>query len=204
MAHGRPESFQPKSLGWKKPKHDVFWSSTHPSKALINLPLLFLLKPVFRGEKMPHWAYSVSGLDPEKTARASGRELRISSKNSREVCRAIRGMKLQEAKTLLENVVAKKVPIKFTRHVKEVGHRHGVYKGSVARYPVKVASKLLEVLEAAEANAEYKGLNLEKVRIEHAAVQKARSIRKNIPRAFGRSSRFYGEMSHLEIVLGEI
>jgi len=165
---------------------------------------LFLLKPLFRGEKMPHWAYSASGLDPDKTARASGRELRISTKNTREVCRAIKGMKLQEAKALLENVMKKKTPIKFTRHIGEVGHHHGVHKGSVARYPVKIASQLLEILEGAEANAEYKGLDLEKVRIGHAAVQKARSIRKNIPRAFGRSSRFYGELSHVEIVLEEV
>ena len=53
--------------------------------------------------KMPKWGYSVINelLDPEKTAKASGRELKISHKAAREVCKAIKGMMLNNAKLWL-------------------------------------------------------------------------------------------------------
>jgi len=41
----------------------------------------------------------VQGLDPDKTAIASGRDLRIKPKTSREICNTLKGMKLEEAKT---------------------------------------------------------------------------------------------------------
>src|SRR5438876_1712597 len=57
---------------------------------------------------MPERGYSVTGLDPDRTVRCAGRELRISPKASVELCRTIRGMKLPEAKKLLERVIEKK------------------------------------------------------------------------------------------------
>ena len=50
---------------------------------------------------MPSWKYSVKGLDPDRTAIASGRDLRISPKAAREICNYIRGMNLQKAKEVL-------------------------------------------------------------------------------------------------------
>ena len=45
---------------------------------------------------MPKWGYSVIDemLNQEKTAKASGRELKISHKAAREVCHHIKGMML--------------------------------------------------------------------------------------------------------------
>ncbi len=40
---------------------------------------------------MPSWRYSVTGLDPDKTAIASGRDLRIKPKAAREICNYIKG-----------------------------------------------------------------------------------------------------------------
>jgi hypothetical protein len=44
------------------------------------------------GAHMPSWKYSIQGLDPDRTAIASGRDLRISPKAAREICHHIRGM----------------------------------------------------------------------------------------------------------------
>ena len=53
---------------------------------------------------MPSWKYSVEGLDKAKTAMASGRDLRISPKATREICSSIRKMRLEDAKKFLEEV----------------------------------------------------------------------------------------------------
>ena len=56
------------------------------------------------GAYMPSWKYSVQDLDPDRTAIASGRDLRIKPKVAREICNSIKGMKLEDAKIFLEDV----------------------------------------------------------------------------------------------------
>jgi large subunit ribosomal protein L22 len=153
---------------------------------------------------MPKWGYSTPVLETERNVRASGRELRISPKIARETCKAIKGMPLYKAKDLLQQVILKVKPIPFRRNKKKVGHRHGIQKASAGRYPKKVAEKILNVLENAEANAEYRGLDSEHLRIVHAAAYPGRKIRKFIPRAFGRASPYFDTLCHVEIVLKQM
>ncbi|MDH5532258.1 MAG: 50S ribosomal protein L22 [Candidatus Bathyarchaeota archaeon] len=150
---------------------------------------------------MPEWGYSVLELDPEKTAKASGRELRVSHKSAREVCNTIKGMKLDQARNFLHQVILKKKPVPFRRHTKKVGHRHGLQKAYAGRYPVKAAQKVLEVLESAEANAEHKGLDIERLRIIHASAYPGMKIKRYIQRAFGRTSPRFETLCHVELVL---
>ena len=154
---------------------------------------------------MPKWGYSVikEELDPEKTAKASGREIRVSHKNTREVCHAIKGMTLAHAKEYLKNVITKKQPVPFKRFRKKAGHRHGLEKAFAGRYPIKAAAKILNVLEGAEANAENKGLDVDRLRIMHAAAYPGMKIKRFTPRAHGRASPKYDTLTHIEIVLDE-
>lgn len=153
---------------------------------------------------MPTWKYSISGISPEKTAMGSGRDLRISPKAAREICAYIRGMKLSQAKQVLENVIEKKQLIPYKRHNKEIPHRRGVPKFYTGRYPQKAAKEILKVLGQVESNAEFKGLVVENVRITHLAAQRARKIKKYIPRAFGRSSPYFDLLTHIEVVVEEV
>jgi len=153
---------------------------------------------------MPEWGYSVLELDPEKTAKASGRELRVSPKSAREVCNTIKGMKLDQARTFLRQVILKKKPVPFRRHKKKVGHRHGLQKAYAGRYPVKAAQKVLDVLASAEANAEYKGLDIERLRIIHASAYPGMKIKRYIQRAFGRSNPRFETLCHVEVVLKQM
>lgn len=150
---------------------------------------------------MPKWGYSLTDLDPEKTVKSSGRELRVSHKAAREVCTTIKGMTLDQAKQYLNNVMVKKQPVPFRRYKKKLGHRHGVEKAFAARYPVKAAQKILHVLEGAEANAEFKGLDIERLRLIHAAAYPGIKLKRFTPRAFGRSSPKNQILTHVEIVL---
>ena len=153
---------------------------------------------------MPKWGYSVLDLDPERTAKASGRELRVSPKSTREVCNTINGMKLDQAKHFLNQVIQKKKPVPFRHHKKKAGHRHGLQKAYTGKYPVKAAQKVLEVLESAEANAEYKGFDIERLKITHASAYPGMKIKRYIQRAFGRSSPRFETTCHVELVLEQM
>ena len=153
---------------------------------------------------MPKWGYSITELDPDRTVKASGRELRVSPKHAREVCKTIKGMKLNQAKEYLQQVILKKKPVPFRRYKKNVGHRHGIEKAYAGRYPVKAAQKILKVVESAEVNAEYKGLDVERLRIIHASAYPGMKIKRYIERAFGRSSPRFETLCHVELVLEEI
>ena len=154
---------------------------------------------------MPKWGYSIikEELDPEKTAKASGREVRVSHKHAREVCRTIKGMTLTNAKAYLRDVMDKKKPVPFRRFKKKAGHRHGLQKSYAGRYPIKAAEKVLRVVEGAEANAENKGLDVDRLRILHAAAYPGIKIKRFTPRAHGRTSPKYQTLTHIEIVLAE-
>src|SRR4030043_1838282 len=105
---------------------------------------------------MPKWGYSIltETLDPEKTAKASGREIRVSHKHAREICKTVKGMTLTNAKQYLRDVIAKKKAVPFTRYNKKAGHRHGLVKSFAGRYPQKTAKQVLTIIQGAEANAE--------------------------------------------------
>ncbi len=153
---------------------------------------------------MPKWGYSITDIDIEKTAKVSGREIRVSPKHAREVCKTIKGMKLNQAKDYLKQVMLKKKPVPFRRFNKKVGHRHGLENAFAGRYPVNAAQQVLKLLEGAEANAENKGLDMENLRIIHASAYPGMKIKRFIPRAFGRSSPRYKSLTHVELVLEEM
>ncbi len=154
---------------------------------------------------MPEWGYSVTGLDPDRTVKCSGRELRISPKASVELCRTIRGMKLPEAKKLLERVIKKKQAVAYRRYKKEVPHKRNLAEPWFAgRYPQKAAGKLLHLLEELEATAEYRNLDAERLKIIHAASQRGPHVPKRNPRAFGRSDLLRATMTHIELVGYEV
>jgi len=153
---------------------------------------------------MPSWKYSIQGLDPDRTAIASGRDLRISPKAAREVCRNIRGIMLEKAKERLREVMELRRPVPYFRHDKKVPHRGGVEGFDAGRYPVKAAGEILKILEAVEANAEFKGLYTDRLKIVHIAAHRGRVIRKYIPRAFGRSSPYFNHLTHVEVAVEEV
>src|SRR5437660_12921903 len=97
---------------------------------------------------MPERGYSVTGLDPDRTVKCAGRELRISPKASVELCRTIRVMKIQQAKKLLERVIEKKVAVAYRHYHKEVHHRRNITEPFHAgSYPQKAAGRLLAIFE---------------------------------------------------------
>ncbi|MFQ6050417.1 MAG: 50S ribosomal protein L22 [Candidatus Hydrothermarchaeota archaeon] len=146
--------------------------------------------------------YSFKG-GTENTAKAMGKEFRISPKHSEEICRFIKGKKVDEAKRLLTEVIELKTPVPMKRHNKKVAHRKGKFKWHAGRFPRKAASHILRLIESAEANAIYKGLDRDRLFIKHAATHRGRIIRGFKPRAYGRATPWNTHTSNIEIVLEE-
>lgn len=142
-------------------------------------------------------------IDVETTAKAMAHELHISPKHAHEVCRAIKGKKVEDAEAFLENVLEMKVAVPFKRYKKKVGHRRGLKNWYAGRYPLKATTEMLKLLRNAMGNAEYKGLDMEALRIWHVATKQGRTIRGFIPRAFGRATPKNTETVTVEIILKE-
>ncbi|MBC7109759.1 MAG: 50S ribosomal protein L22 [Archaeoglobi archaeon] len=147
--------------------------------------------------------YSVES-DPEITARAMGYEMPISFKHAVEICNALRGMKVEEARKLLNDVIELRRPIPFRRHKRKVGHRSELSGWKIGRYPQKAARAILKVLENAVNNAEYKGLDTQRLVIMHIAAKKGRVLRGYIPRAYGRATPHNKVLTTVEIILREV
>jgi large subunit ribosomal protein L22 len=142
--------------------------------------------------------YSIP-IDPEKTARALGRDLPISRKKSVELCRELRGMKLDEAKEYLEDIIKKKRAVPYRRYTSGAGHKRGhIGPGG---YPVKAAKYILELLESAESNADYNGMDTDELYIKHIAAHPGRVYHGFMPRAHGRSTPWDTKTTTIEIVL---
>lgn len=147
--------------------------------------------------------YSIAFQNEEKIAKLLAREMRISPKWAAEICRELRGKKLSKAEAFLMEVAAMKRPLPLKHYKKGVAHRRGLVKANAGRYPIKAATRILEALGNARANAEYKGLDAERLYIRHIAAQRGRVIRGFMPRAFGRASPYDEKTTNLQIVLEE-
>lgn len=140
-------------------------------------------------------------VDPEKTAKAYGYELHCSPKDSRNICYVIRGMNVDAAKQYLEEIVEMKRALPAVFHKQKVAHRKRIGPGT---YPQKAAIYMLKVLKNAENNAEYKGFDVEHLKIAHASAYRGRMIRGFMPRAQGRATNWNRKTTNIEIILEEV
>ncbi len=112
-------------------------------------------------------------------------------------------MKLEEAKQFLNDVIDKKKAVPYYRYRRKTPHRKELQGHDAGRFPEKAAGEILKILDSVEANAEFKGLYADRLRIVHMAAHRARVIRKFIPRAFGRASPYYKHLTHIEVAVEE-
>jgi len=151
---------------------------------------------------MPKRYYSFQNFDNTKHVRAAIREKPISHKHAREISLAIHGLSIEKARDYLIDVTNFKRSIPFKRYKNQVGHKSdpGTMSG---RYPQKAATEILKLLDNLESNAEYKGMDLDRLKIINTTVHKGRLLKRFIPRAMGRSSPKNNALIHVEIVAQE-
>jgi large subunit ribosomal protein L22 len=138
--------------------------------------------------------------DPDKTAKAIGKEKPVSPKDSREICRMVRGKSVAVAIRMLEEGIDLKRPVPFGRYNTGVAHKIGVGPG---RFPKKSAEAILEVIQSAKHNAEYKGLDSENMKVKVITANLGRTIPGHMPRAYGRSTPWNQQTVNIEVILEE-
>lgn len=145
---------------------------------------------------MAKYGYSFQSYDAEKMARAVGRDLSISTKQSIEICKFLRRKNIQKAKAFLNDVVAKKRAVPYKTFTGGAAHRPGQMAGG--KYPMTAAAAILSVIENAEANAQQKGLNTANLSLVHLSAQQAAK-----PHHAGRFRGRRMKRSHVEVVVAE-
>ncbi|MDF2421951.1 MAG: 50S ribosomal protein L22 [Nitrosopumilus sp.] len=152
---------------------------------------------------MGRFDYAFQNYDPTRHVRASLREKDISPKHAREVAVSIKGLSIEKARDYLIAVIAKKRAVPFRRFKNQVAHRSdpGVMSG---RYPQKTAKEFIKVLDNLESNAEYKGMDLDRLRIVNATVHRGVIVKRFTPRAMGRATPKNNVLTHVELVAKEI
>ena len=118
--------------------------------------------------------------NPKKSARAYGRALRISGKSSTIVCRAISGKNLAKGKGLLQDLIDQKRDLD-------------------GKYYTNSSKEILNIVKSAESNAEFKGLDLNRLIIFASAHKGFTFIR---PRRL-KMRRTRRKMTNIQIVLQE-
>ncbi len=114
-------------------------------------------------------------VSPSKSHYASVnvKDLPISTKQSVEVAKFIRGRNLKKVKSMLNQVLQKKIAVPYTRYNRDTPHRPG--KIASGRYPQKATNHFLKLLNSLEANAENKGLNVDALIVSEVVANKAAS-----------------------------
>jgi large subunit ribosomal protein L22 len=128
-------------------------------------------------------------------AKAIGKNMRVSWKHCTEIGRFISDDSVEKAKEKLEKVIEKDLAVPATKFDSDAGHQKGQGK---ARYPVKAAEEVLELLESAEGNAEHEGLNPAALQIDEFITNQGPSFR-TPKRHRGRSIK----SAHVKIIVGE-
>lgn len=131
----------------------------------------------------------------EIQAKASSRNLPVSTKHCLELCRMLRYRKTRAAKKMLEEVLRFERPVPFLKFRRDVAHKPGISSG---RYPQKAARELMNLVKSVEANALTKNLNPDSLKITKLLANRAPQ-----PRTGGRF-RHGTKRTHLEIEVREI
>ena len=150
---------------------------------------------------MPQYSYSFQRYEKSRHVRAAIRDKSISHKHSRELALAVNNKSIEKAREFLEDVLSKKIAVPYRRYHNEVAHRSNIRDGFCSgRYPQKATSEFLKLLDNLESNAEYKGMDLDRLKIISVVVHKGTKLKRFTPRAMGRASPKYDTLVHVEMV----
>eukprot|EP00616_Rhizochromulina_sp_CCMP1243_P013404 CAMPEP_0118974020 /NCGR_PEP_ID=MMETSP1173-20130426/11030_1 /TAXON_ID=1034831 /ORGANISM="Rhizochromulina marina cf, Strain CCMP1243" /LENGTH=186 /DNA_ID=CAMNT_0006923721 /DNA_START=46 /DNA_END=606 /DNA_ORIENTATION=+ len=152
--------------------------------------------------------YSMDMDEATDYSKAKASSLRVHFKHTREIMHTIKGMQLAKALKFLEDVLQYKQAVPFTKFTGGIG-RHAQLKqmkapGSKGRWPQKATKVVLDLVKNAEANAETKGLDTDKLFVKHAQANRAQKQRRRTYRAHGRINPYMSSPAHIELILASI
>jgi len=145
-----------------------------------------------------------TNLSGESVARGKINEISVSPKHSIEIANFIRNKPVNLAISELQEVVAKKRALPFRKFNRNIPHRRGLVGWDAGRYPEKATLAIIKLLESVKKNAEYSGLDTEKLKIVHISANRGRAQKSFFPRAMGRATPKLRESVNIEVVVQEM
>ena len=100
----------------------------------------------------------------------NAKSLRISTKESCEICNLVRNKTAKKAKMILNQVIKMERAVPYKKYLGDVPHRPG--KMAAGRYPIKACAEILRIIQSGEANARNKGMN-DNLIVFHISASKA-------------------------------
>lgn len=138
--------------------------------------------------------------EDRETARAAGKRIDISFKDAVVICDKVRGMLLNDAIELLDEVSLLKRSIPFRRFNIGIGHRKKAEDFKIGKYPQKASRQIRYVLVNARNNAEEKGMETDDLKIIHVQALKGMKRKEIKAKASGR--RWYKQFVHIQVIVG--
>lgn len=140
----------------------------------------------------------------DNIARGKANEIPVSPKHAIEIATFARGRKADDVIDYLNRVVAGEKALPFRRFRRDIAHKRGMESGCSGRYPKKASIAFISLLNSVKKNAEYTGLDPEKLLIVHAAANRGRGQKAFFPRAMGRATPKRRETVNIEIIVREV
>ncbi|HLD11064.1 MAG TPA: 50S ribosomal protein L22 [Candidatus Nanoarchaeia archaeon] len=136
---------------------------------------------------------NIKEIDKEHFAKVDVHNLTISTKKSVEICNFIRNKNLNKTKSILTQVLNKKIAVPVKRFNKDRAHKPG--RGIAAGfYPIKTVQEFLRLLNSLEANALQKGLDVNNLVVYYAISNQGPKVWHS-----GRQRRRKMKITHIEL-----
>tara|TARA_B100002003_G_C13765790_1_gene380204 strand:+ start:70 stop:537 length:468 start_codon:yes stop_codon:yes gene_type:complete len=144
-------------------------------------------------------------ISKENTARAYTANAGVSLKYATEICNRIKKKPVDKAEAFLTRIAAHEDFLPLRKYTRKVAHRKGESKSGVksGRYPEKTCEAFIGLLGSVKANADFKGLDQEKLQIIHAFASMGfkRSTFQSKGRIGGKRRR--KKSTHIEVIVRE-
>jgi large subunit ribosomal protein L17e len=151
--------------------------------------------------------YSKDPEDQTKMVKARVNQIPTHFKNMLATAAMIKNRDLKGAQKYLQDVIDKKQAVAFRKFRGGGGHGHNAQgknlRTCTSGWPLKSAKYLLDLLTNAEANAEFKGLDIDNCFIYHIQVNEAVKTRRRTYRAHGRIGPYQSYPCHVEMLVAE-
>ncbi|KAL9180283.1 hypothetical protein ACHAXT_008253 [Thalassiosira profunda] len=151
--------------------------------------------------------YSVEPDAAVPHSKSRGSHLRVHFKHCREIAHHIKGLEVGKADKFMQDVLEYKDIVPFTKYTGGIGRKAMAKQhkaaGDKGRWPVKATKVVKDLLSNAVANAESKGMDVDKLYISHAQCNRAPPGRRRTYRAHGRIGKYASQPAHIELILSE-
>ncbi len=150
-------------------------------------------------------AYQATVQHASNTAKAFLANQRMSLKFATELCREIKRMPLSKAGAFVQDIAEQRAFLPLRVYRKKVAHRKGESRSYTksGRFPERVCKVFLKLFDLVKANADFKGLETEKLLIVHAFASQGFKRFSYQPKGSISGKKRAKKSAHVEIIVRE-